>query len=81
MKIALIGAGNIGRALIRDVLDAEKEARTLAVDFDETSLKTRLHDHECLIRVEIKGDGKGETRFWTCDLTEDYVKINASYRT
>jgi glutamate N-acetyltransferase/amino-acid N-acetyltransferase len=53
----------------------------LAVDFDETNLKTRLNDHECLIRVEIKGDGKGETRFWTCDITEDYVKINASYRT
>jgi glutamate N-acetyltransferase/amino-acid N-acetyltransferase len=53
----------------------------LAVDFDETNLKTKLHDHECIIRVEIKGDGKGETRFWTCDLTEDYVKINASYRT
>jgi glutamate N-acetyltransferase/amino-acid N-acetyltransferase len=53
----------------------------IAVDFDEASLKTRLDDHECLIRVEIKGDGKGETRFWACDLTEDYVKINASYRT
>ena len=53
----------------------------LAIDFDETNLKTKLHDHECIIRVEIKGDGKGETRFWTCDLTEDYVKINASYRT
>jgi len=34
-----------------------------------------------MIRFELKGDGKGETRFWTCDLTENYVKINASYRT
>lgn len=38
MKIALIGAGNIGRALTRDILDAEKEARILAVDFDEKAL-------------------------------------------
>lgn len=38
MKIALIGAGNIGRAFIRDVLDAEKDARVLAVDFDDNAL-------------------------------------------
>ena len=53
----------------------------LAVDFNETELKTKLDDHECLIRVEIRGSGKGETRFWTCDFTEGYIKINASYRT
>ena len=34
-----------------------------------------------MIRFEIRGDGKGETRFWTCDLTEGYIRINASYRT
>lgn len=52
-----------------------------AADFSETELKTKLNDHECLIRFEFEGDGKGETRFWTCDLTEDYIKINGSYRT
>lgn len=56
-------------------------ANGLPTDFSELDLKTRLDDRECLIRFEIKGDGKGETRFWTCDLTEDYVRINASYRT
>jgi glutamate N-acetyltransferase / amino-acid N-acetyltransferase len=56
-------------------------ANGIAVDFNETDLKTRLNDNEVLIRVEIKGDGKGETRFWTCDLTENYVRINGSYRT
>ena len=39
MKIALIGAGNIGRALIRDVLDLEKDATILAVDFDARALE------------------------------------------
>lgn len=53
----------------------------IAVDFNETELKTRLNDHEVMIRLEIKGEGKGETRFWTCDLTENYVRINGSYRT
>jgi len=53
----------------------------LAAEFDEAALKTKLDDRECLIRLEFKGQGKGETRFWTCDFTEGYVKINASYRT
>lgn len=38
MQIALIGAGNIGRALTRDILDTEKDAQFLAVDFDENAL-------------------------------------------
>jgi len=53
----------------------------VSADFSEAELKTRLDDRECLIRFEFKGDGKGETRFWTCDLTENYIRINASYRT
>jgi glutamate N-acetyltransferase/amino-acid N-acetyltransferase len=53
----------------------------LPTDFSELDLKTRLDDRDCMIRFEIKGEGNGETRFWTCDLTEDYVRINASYRT
>ncbi len=53
----------------------------IAADFSEMELKTRLDDRECMIRFEIKGEGKGETRFWTCDFTENYIRINASYRT
>ena len=53
----------------------------LAADFSEAELKTRLDEKECLIRFEIRGEGKGETRFWTCDFTEGYIRINASYRT
>ena len=26
-------------------------------------------------------EGRGRARFWTCDLTEEYIRINASYRT
>lgn len=53
----------------------------VAVDFNETELRTRLNDNEVKVRFEIKGDGKGETRFWTCDFTENYIRINGSYRT
>jgi N-acetylglutamate synthase/N-acetylornithine aminotransferase len=29
----------------------------------------------------VLGQGKANARFWTCDFTEEYVRINASYRT
>ena len=53
----------------------------LAVDFEEDELKKKLDEPDCLIRFAIRGSGKGRARFWTCDLTEDYIRINASYRT
>ncbi len=31
--------------------------------------------------VHYPGRGRGRTRFWTCDFTEGYIRINASYRT
>ncbi len=53
----------------------------LAVDFNEDELKTSLDEPDCAIRFNIRGAGKGRCRFWTCDFTEDYIRINASYRT
>jgi len=49
--------------------------------FSEQELKAKLDAGDCEIRVTIRGKGKGEARFWTCDLTEGYIRINASYRT
>ncbi len=53
----------------------------VAEKFSERELKKEMDGHECLIRFVLQGKGTGATRFWTCDLTEDYIKINASYRT
>ena len=53
----------------------------VAEEFSERDLKRKLDLQECLIRFVVRGKGKGQARFWTCDLTEDYVRINASYRT
>jgi len=53
----------------------------LAAPFSEEELKEKLGGKECEIRVNIRGTGKGSARFWTCDLTEGYIRINASYRT
>ncbi|MBV8846208.1 MAG: bifunctional glutamate N-acetyltransferase/amino-acid acetyltransferase ArgJ [Bryobacterales bacterium] len=53
----------------------------LAADFSEDGLKQKLDAPDCTIRLSIRGRGKGSARFWTCDLTEEYIRINASYRT
>jgi glutamate N-acetyltransferase / amino-acid N-acetyltransferase len=53
----------------------------VAAEYDDMAVKHKLAEHEILIRVEIKGGGTGETRFWTCDLTDGYIRINGSYRT
>lgn len=55
--------------------------RGVAAEFSESEMKKRLGATECIIRFVIRGKGRGETCFWTCDLTEEYVRINASYRT
>ena len=52
----------------------------LGAPFEEADLKTKMDAPDCLIRFAIKG-GKGRATFWTCDLTHDYIRINASYRT
>jgi glutamate N-acetyltransferase/amino-acid N-acetyltransferase len=61
-----------GVAVCRGGLDA---------DFDEVELKHKLDQTDCSIRFAIRGGGKGDARFWTCDFTEGYIRINASYRT
>jgi len=53
----------------------------LGEPFCERELKQKLDEREVLIRFTLRGRGQGRARFWTCDLTEDYVRINGSYRT
>ena len=55
--------------------------RGLAAPFDEAELKAKLGETEVRIKVAHRGNGSGESRIFTCDLTEDYIKINGSYRT
>ena len=52
-----------------------------AVDFNESTLGYALGASR-EVRVDVSlGLGKGKAVFWTCDLTEAYIRINASYRT
>ena len=82
----ICAAGNAGVAFDPAKVDIEMQGVTvcragLAAPFSEEALKQRLDDVECEIRLTIRGKGKGRARFWTCDFTEDYIRINASYRT
>ncbi len=82
----LSAAGNAGVPLDPSKVDIDLQGMPvcrggLAADFSEAELKKKLDETECLIRVVLHGRGKGSVRFWTCDLTEKYIEINASYRT
>lgn len=52
----------------------------LLAPFEEPPLIAKLREPEVEIDFRIAGNGQGECTFWTCDFTEDYVKINAEYR-
>jgi len=82
----LSAAGNAGVPLDPAKVDIDLQGvpvcrAGLAADFSEADLKKKLDETECLIRLVLHGRGTGSARFWTCDLTERYIEINASYRT
>src|SRR5581483_9530660 len=52
----------------------------LDADFDEAVARQELAKKELTISIDLH-QGSASTRFWTCDLTHDYIDINASYRT
>jgi len=49
------------------------------LNFDEAQAKELLKNKDIAIFVDL-GLGDFQTTMWTCDLTFDYIKINASYR-
>ena len=50
------------------------------LDFNERAASNRLLAEHVPIVVDLHA-GKSRTRYWTCDFTSEYVRINASYRT
>jgi glutamate N-acetyltransferase / amino-acid N-acetyltransferase len=82
----LSAAGNAGVAFDPRKTDIDMQGVPvcrggLAARFSESELKRKLDAAECEIRLALRGKGKGQARFWTCDFTEGYIRINASYRT
>jgi glutamate N-acetyltransferase/amino-acid N-acetyltransferase len=82
----LSAAGNAGIAFDPRRVDIDFQGVAVcragvAADFSEDELKKKLDEPECSVKFTIRGRGRGKARFWTCDFTEDYIRINASYRT
>nr|MBC8159383.1 bifunctional ornithine acetyltransferase/N-acetylglutamate synthase [Alphaproteobacteria bacterium] len=48
-------------------------------DFDETPVAAHMKGQEIDINVDV-GVGRGKATVWTCDLTHEYISINADYR-
>ena len=48
--------------------------------YDEREVAAHLRGSDIAINVEL-GVGRARSRVWTCDLTHDYININADYRT
>ncbi len=51
------------------------------VSFDQTVVSRAIRDNRETEIVLQFGEGDSEARFWTSDLTIDYVKLNAEYHT
>ena len=48
-------------------------------DYDEDPVASHMKGREIEIEVDV-GVGRGKATIWTCDLTHDYISINADYR-
>src|SRR5207249_5064678 len=82
--LASIGAraGTAGYAI--DPADARVTVQDLAVydraplSYDASVLKGRMREPEVRVTVDLRR-GEGKAQAWGCDLSYDYVKINADY--
>jgi glutamate N-acetyltransferase/amino-acid N-acetyltransferase len=51
------------------------------VEFKAREVSTSIRDNsEARIEIDL-GGGDASTRFWTSDLTADYVRFNSDYHT
>jgi glutamate N-acetyltransferase/amino-acid N-acetyltransferase len=67
------------RIAIRVGGHAIAEAGHRLESYDEAPVSAHLKGQEILLEVTI-GGGPGAATVWTCDLTHDYITINAHYR-
>lgn len=50
------------------------------LEFNERAASHRLLEKNVLVVINLHA-GRASARYWTCDFTAEYVRINASYRT
>lgn len=66
------------RLYLNEVLVAEQGGR--AATYREEDGRRVMAGQDILVRIDL-GRGQAQFTVWTCDLSYDYVKINAEYRT
>jgi glutamate N-acetyltransferase/amino-acid N-acetyltransferase len=81
----VMAVGKSGEAADRDALSiwfgdhcVAREGER-AADYSEPAVAAYMKNREIVIRIDV-GVGDASGRVWTCDLTHDYVSINADYR-
>ena len=81
----VMAVGKSGEAADRDKLSIWFGERCVARDgeraaeYVEATAAAYMKNREITIRIDV-GVGKACAQVWTCDLTHDYVSINADYR-
>ena len=81
----VMAVGKAGEAADRDRLSITYGDVVVAKDgeraatYDEKTVAAYMEGLEIAIGVDI-GLGSGKATVWTCDLTHDYISINADYR-
>ena len=51
------------------------------MEYDERAVSAAMRDDE-QVEIELSFPfGEASTRFWTCDLTTEYVRLNSEYTT
>ncbi|HEX2841937.1 bifunctional glutamate N-acetyltransferase/amino-acid acetyltransferase ArgJ [Hyphomicrobium sp.] len=81
----VMAVGKSGEAADRDRLSIWFGEHCVARDgeraheYDEATAASYMKNREIVIRIDV-GVGKASSHVWTCDLTHDYVSINADYR-
>jgi glutamate N-acetyltransferase / amino-acid N-acetyltransferase len=63
---------------INEILFSSKGA--IAIDFDELKIQKEMKNSEIYLKVNLN-KGSHKALVWTSDLSYEYVKINAEYRT
>jgi glutamate N-acetyltransferase/amino-acid N-acetyltransferase len=81
----MMAIGNAGASLAPHTIDVfigdvQVAADGGAIPFDAAAVSEAMGANEVIIRVDLNG-GFGHGEAWGCDLTEQYVKINAEYTT
>jgi glutamate N-acetyltransferase / amino-acid N-acetyltransferase len=82
----VMAVGKAGEKADRDKLkirigpEVVTEGGVVRAGYDETKVTQHIKTREIDIAVDI-GLGRGKATVWTCDLTHDYIRINADYRT